>query len=74
MAARLDQLRAQRELAGLSISQLASLSTTSDTIVNRLEALNLRSSTGGECTIAEADAICAALGISRATAGFVDLG
>jgi hypothetical protein len=54
---RLDSLRTARIAAGFSIERLARASLTSDLIVNCLEQLPR----GGECTVAEADRIAAAL-------------
>jgi uncharacterized membrane protein len=64
-ACRLDNLKARRETAGLSITGLARASLTSDLIINRLE----QKPTGGSCTLAEAERIAAALGVSLATLG-----
>lgn len=75
MGVRLDNLRVQRISANLTVSELARRSNTSDLIINTLEspgkgALGL----GGTTTHDAADRICSALSISRATAGFVDMG
>jgi hypothetical protein len=72
MACRLDNLQAQRVAAGHSVSRLASLSNTSDLTIIRLETKG-GNGLGGTCTNTEADRICTALGISRGTAGFVEL-
>jgi transcriptional regulator with XRE-family HTH domain len=73
VAARLDSLRAQRIAAGLSITELARKSNTSDQIIANLEASGSNGQgKGGTCTHEVADRICTALAISRVTAGFVD--
>ena len=75
MAARLDSLKTQRLAVGLTISRLAALSNTSDQIIQTLEQPGKNGQDKGGTTTHEiADRLCAALGISRATAGFVDLG
>ena len=75
MAVRLDSLRTQRIAAGHSVSRLATLSNTSDLIINVLENVGTTGNgKAGTTTHEIADRLCAALGISRATAGFVDLG
>jgi predicted transcriptional regulator len=73
MSVRLDNLQAQRVAAGHSISRLAHLATVSDWTITQLENIGTGGA-GGTCTHDIADRICEALGISRATAGFVDLG
>jgi hypothetical protein len=73
MSVRLDNLKTQRVAAGHSITRLAQLATVSDLTINVLEAIGTNGK-GGTCTHDVADRICSALGISRATAGFVDLG
>jgi hypothetical protein len=73
IAARLDNLRAQRVAAGHLVSRLAALSNTSDLLINVLETIHANGK-GGTCTHVEADRLCAALGISRATSGFTELG
>jgi ribosome-binding protein aMBF1 (putative translation factor) len=71
IAARLDSLKVQRVAAGLSVTDLARKSNTSDQVINTLENVGTNGK-GGTCTHEVADRICAALGISRVTAGFVD--
>ena len=61
-AVRLDSLRAQRVAAGISVSELARRSTTSDAVITTLE-------NGGSCTEEVAVKLATALGISVATAG-----
>jgi hypothetical protein len=58
-------LKAQRLLAGKTITQLARESLTSDLTINVLE----QTPRGGECTEAEAARIAAALGVSLGTLG-----
>jgi ribosome-binding protein aMBF1 (putative translation factor) len=60
---RLDNLRAVREAAGVSIQWLARESLTSDHTINELE----QRPTGGTCTEDQADRIGAALGVSLVT-------
>ncbi len=73
MAVRLDNLRTER--GGLTIPRLARISNTSEQTIRVLEAPRSRGTgKGGTCSHQVADRICNALGISRATAGFVDLG
>jgi predicted transcriptional regulator len=73
MSVRLDNLKAQREAAGHSITRLATLANVSDLTITTLEHIGVAGH-GGTCTHDVADRLCDALGISRATAGFVDLG
>lgn len=63
---RLPSLKAQRLVAGQTITGLAKASTTSDLIIQRLE-------NGGNCEGYEAQRIADALGVSLATLGKVDL-
>jgi hypothetical protein len=64
-------LKTQRLAAGHSITRLAQLSNTSDLLIAQLETV---STTGmfGTTSHEICDRICAALNISRATAGFVN--
>jgi DNA-binding phage protein len=63
---RLDSLLAQRVAAGHSIASLARKANVSDLLIQCLE-------NGGNCEVHEGDRLCAALGISLATAGKKDL-
>ena len=72
-SARLDNLKAQREAAGYSITRLAQLATVSDATITIVENVGV-AGYGGTCTFAIADRLCTALAITRETAGFVDLG
>jgi hypothetical protein len=75
MGVRLDNLRAQRVAAGVTIGRLASLSNTSDVVITTLEAPGTNGlDLGGVTTHEIADRVCVALGIDRETAGFVDVG
>jgi len=69
---RVDNLTAQRVAAGFSITRLAQLSNTTDLVIRRLEDIGTNG-TGGSCSREVADRICHALGISRATAGVVEI-
>jgi hypothetical protein len=62
---RLDNLKAQRVAAGLSITRLAQKANVSDLLINRLE----MTPKAGECSGVEAQRIADALGVSLATLG-----
>lgn len=66
MPRRLDNLQAQRVLAGHSQDRLAQLANVSDRLIRTLEA-------GGECTGDEAQRLADALGVSLVTLGNADL-
>lgn len=61
----LDNLRAQRLVAGLSVGDLAKKATVSDLLIKRLE-------DGGNCEVYESQRIADALGVSLATLGKKD--
>jgi hypothetical protein len=67
MACRLDNLRQVRTAAGLSVSNLAVRSNTSDLVIQRLE-------DRGDCEPFEAQRIADALGVSLEELGLARLG
>lgn len=74
MAVRLDNLAAERASAEYSVMRLAQLANVSVATITCLEAPGQGTHLGaGTCSHEEADRLCAALGISRATAGFEEL-
>ena len=72
MPVRLDSLRSQRLAAGHSITRLASLSNTSDLIINTLENTGTNGK-GGTTDEYIAQRIADALGVSLATLGIARL-
>lgn len=61
----LDNLNAQRVLAGLTIPELARKANTSDWLIRQLE-------NGGNCEVHESQRIADALGVSLVTLGKKD--
>jgi predicted transcriptional regulator len=74
MSVRLDNLKTERESAGLSIGRLASLATVSDLTITTLEAKGSNGlDKGGTCDEHVAQRIADALGVSLVTLGIARL-